>query len=519
MLKINFRSPVLWLVLLILASCSSSRINHLSHSTASEVSCIFLQINDFYEISPVDEGRSGGAARIGSLRKKLMSENSNTYTVLAGDFLSPSLIGTLKVDGERVKGKQMVEALNSLGLNLACFGNHEFDIDEGALKKRIQESRFDWIGSNILNKTPNGLQPFTKDSMGTPIPIPKHRILEFKNPNGQKFVIGVISPCINSNKASYVEYQDPLTSTKEEIEKIKNRVDLIVLLSHLNKHEDMALAEKCPEIKLIMGGHEHDHMQHFPGNAMLTKADANARSAWVHRLKFNTKTRETQIKSELVFLNQEIPLDGEVSLVVNRWKSQESKIMREMGFDPDEVLQTLGSPMDAREQTIRNQPAAFCQLICRSMSAAFPQSDCSIMNSGSVRVDDEFKGKLSQYDIIRSLPYGGPVVSVKMKGSLLIQILETGLKNKGRGGYLQYDRIERGSNLKWNIGNSEILPENWYRVGMTDYLIKGLEQGLEFLTPFNKDIESVIEPKADDNSDIRRDIRLVVIDYLKKSGR
>lgn len=193
--------------------------------------------------------------------------------------------------------------------------------------------------------------------------------------------------------------------------------------------------------------------------------------------------------------------------------------MREMGFDPDEVLQTLGSPMDAREQTIRNQPAAFCQLICRSMSAAFPQSDCSIMNSGSVRVDDEFKGKLSQYDIIRSLPYGGPVVSVKMKGSLLIQILETGLKNKGRGGYLQYDRIERGSNLKWNIGNSEILPENWYRVGMTDYLIKGLEQGLEFLTPFNKDIESVIEPKADDNSDIRRDIRLVVIDYLKKSGR
>ncbi|MBK9631215.1 MAG: hypothetical protein IPO62_09140 [Saprospiraceae bacterium] len=52
---------------------------------------------------------------------------------------------------------------------------------------------------------------------------------------------------------------------------------------------------------------------------------------------------------------------------------------------------TLSSPLDAREQTIENEPAPFCQMICRAMSRTSKDIDFSIMNSGSVRVDDEFK--------------------------------------------------------------------------------------------------------------------------------
>lgn len=510
---------ILLLSILIFSSCRTALQFSGKGKDSAPLSVTFLQINDFYEIAPVDQGNSGGAARIASLRKKLLAENSNTYTLLAGDFLSPSLIGTLKVDGDRVKGRQMVEALNLAGLDLAAFGNHEFDIDEAALQKRINESDFDWVATNVLQKNAGGSAAFFKEKNGIKQAIPRHKIIRIGNQKGDSLRIGIISPCINSNKASYVVYEDPVRTTGEEIAKIKGQVELIVLLSHLTKEEDLDLARKFPEIRLIMGGHEHDHMKLTAGNAVLTKADANARSAFVHKITYDPRRKQSSIGSDLVFLDKTIPLDSEVSALVQKWKAIENRIMREMGFDPDEVLQTLGSSLDAREQTIRNVPAPFCQMICRAMSRSSDGIDCSIMNSGSVRVDDEFKGSLSQYDIIRSLPYGGSVVKVKMKGKLLLEVLDAGWKNKGRGGFLQWDRIDRTQDNRWTLAGAPVDPQKVYSVCLTEYLIKGLEQGLDFLKPTNPDILAVEEPDPKNERDLRRDIRLVVVDYLKKGGR
>lgn len=84
-----------------------------------------------------------------------MLANPNTITVLAGDFISPSVIGTLKNEGKRIRGKQMVEALNSLGLDWVVFGNHEFDYDDLAdLQARLDESKFTWLSGNVRLKPP-----------------------------------------------------------------------------------------------------------------------------------------------------------------------------------------------------------------------------------------------------------------------------------------------------------------------------------------------------------------------------
>ena len=58
----------------------------------------FLHMNDVYELLPLDRGRQGGLARVAYMRKLLKNENSNTYTVLAGDFLSPSVLSLSKVN-------------------------------------------------------------------------------------------------------------------------------------------------------------------------------------------------------------------------------------------------------------------------------------------------------------------------------------------------------------------------------------------------------------------------------------
>ena len=110
-----------------------------------------LQINDVYEIAPIQGGKFGGMARVETVRQNLLKEDKNTMTVLAGDFLNPSLIGTMKVDGERVRGKQMVEVMNAMDFDVVAFGNHEFDLSYTSLQDRLNESKFDWISANTLH--------------------------------------------------------------------------------------------------------------------------------------------------------------------------------------------------------------------------------------------------------------------------------------------------------------------------------------------------------------------------------
>ncbi len=74
-----------------------------SRVAAQEVAPVrltILQINDAYEITPVEGGRSGGPARVATIRRRRLAGNANTVTVLAGDFLSPAALGTASVDGE-----------------------------------------------------------------------------------------------------------------------------------------------------------------------------------------------------------------------------------------------------------------------------------------------------------------------------------------------------------------------------------------------------------------------------------
>ncbi len=48
-----------------------------------------------------------------------------------------------------LNGKQMIATFNVLGLDYATLGNHEFDLKEASLRSRLNESRFEWIESNV----------------------------------------------------------------------------------------------------------------------------------------------------------------------------------------------------------------------------------------------------------------------------------------------------------------------------------------------------------------------------------
>src|SRR5688572_23637369 len=150
----------------------------------------FLQINDVYEIAPLSGGKEGGMARVATLKKEYVKKNPNTYLLIAGDFLSPSIYNSLQYQGKAIRGKQMVEALNAAGLDIAMFGNHEFDIKEAELQERINESSFPWISSNSFHKVKDKVSPFIKEGVG---PLPKTYVLNVKDADGTNAKIGLIA--------------------------------------------------------------------------------------------------------------------------------------------------------------------------------------------------------------------------------------------------------------------------------------------------------------------------------------
>jgi hypothetical protein len=104
-------------------------------------------VNDIHSIDPIDGGRRGGLGRVSTLLQQLKRTHAPVLMTLGGDYLSPSAVGTAVVDGEPLAGREMVDALNALGLDWAVFGNHEFDLSEKAFRVRLAETRFHIVSS------------------------------------------------------------------------------------------------------------------------------------------------------------------------------------------------------------------------------------------------------------------------------------------------------------------------------------------------------------------------------------
>ena len=271
-----------------------------------------------------------------------------------------------------------------------------------------------------------------------------------------------------------------------------------------------------PDLKLIMGGHDHDNMFQKIGNVSLAKADANAKTAYIHRIVFNKDTKEVKLTSELKKINDQIVNNQEVAAVVKKWEDIEDGAFKALGLNKNEIVADLKEPLDGHESVVRNMQGNMGSMIASSLLSSTPNIiDCAFFNGGSIRIDDVVSGKITQLDVLRILPFGGKLIEIKMRGRLLERILETGLVNKGSGGYLQWEKITYDEAKKqWKI-NGKLLDVNQeYNVITSDFLFSGKERNLGFFTKQNPDVLSVVDTFPE--SDVRNDIRKAVIAYLKK---
>ena len=506
--------PVLWIY-----SCSSPK-GIQGGKDDGMIDIRFVQLNDVYEIAPLENGKVGGMARVATIKKDNLVKNKNTFLVLAGDFVSPSVYNSLKHEGNRIRGKQMVEAMNAAGMDLVCFGNHEFDIPEADLQSRINESNFTWISTNTFHKKNNIATAFVKNKNQTAEAFRETYILTVKDADGTAAKIGFIGITLPFNTANYVTYTDGFAAAQKGYDKLKDSCDAVVAITHQSLDDDIKLARQIPGLSLIIGGHEHERHYAKIGNVVITKADANARTAYLIDININKKKKEQNVKTELVFVDEKIAADSETDAVVKKWTDIAEKNYASLGFDAHRVVLQKGEPLDGREAYIRTQSTNFTRLIVAALEKASPSADVAIINSGSIRVDDILPMPITEYDIIRSLPFGGSVMEVDMKGSLLTKILDTGKKNKGNGGFLQYSAaisFDAATGV-WALKNVPVDAGKVYKVAITDFLMTGGEANMAFLTKDNPDIVKVY-PVFTELTDLRSDIRRAIISYMNGLGK
>lgn len=517
----------LFLFFAFFAACDPAKKAAVNDNDIVEIT--LLQLNDVYEISPAPSDNSGGLARVATLRKSLLAKNPNTITVLSGDFISPSVIGTLKHEGKRIRGKHMVETLNALGLDWVVFGNHEFDYDDLAdLQARLDESSFGWLAGNVRLKNADGSQqPFFKNKNGQKMPCPDYTVLPLKLADGSTFKLGLFGVLINTGRKPWAVYSDYLQSAQASYQALKSQSDVVLGITHLALEDDKKVAAALPEVPLLMGGHEHENSRTRVGQSVIAKADANAKTVYIHTLRYNKVTKKTTVTSELRRIDGSISDDPATAAVVAKWEKIKGDALSSSGFDAGEKVVDLKQPLDCREVMVRMQQAPAGKMITDAMlSVGKFKPECALLNGGSIRVDDVLSGTLYEIDVVRMLPFGGSIVEVEMRGSLLRKTLETGVSNKGNGGYLQWGNIRYDEPVKkWFIGEKALEDNKLYKVILPEFLLSGNEQNMGFLKATantkadgtdNADIPVIHKPVASDKTDLRNDIRLTLINFLQK---
>lgn len=474
-----------------------------------KISFTFLQLNDVYEIAPLEGGKVGGLARVAHLRNALREENPNTFTFMAGDFLNPSLLGTVKYQGKRIRGRQMIEVMNAMGVDLVTFGNHEFDLSKNDLQQRMNESKFAWTSANARQKVSGTTYPFYKEKNGIKEFAGDTHIIEATDADGTRIKIGFFSVVLDSNPTSYVEYTDVYEQAKRAYNSLQNKVDIVFALTHVKIEQDKKIAELLPGLPLIMGGHEHHNMLVDVGSTKIAKADANAKTVYVHRINYDKKNKTYTLASELVPINEQTGEDEKVSKIVEKWNAILETQIKKIIDNPYEVIHVAQEPLDGRDKPIRSTQTNLGKLIARSMAYGFDDNvDAALVNGGSIRIDDQLEGNITSIDIFRVLPFGGGILKVELKGNLLKEVLDYGKSRAGKGAYLQRYQIEE--NDEWLVDGKPIDPERIYTVAFSDYLLKGYD--IPFLKPDHKEVLSVYTPKEDE---LGVDIRKTVIAYLK----
>ena len=188
----------------------------------------------------------GGLARISAAVKKFKSEENNVVWLNAGDFFQ----GTIWYS--KFKWEPVAQFNNLLEFDAMTLGNHEFDNGMDGLLPFLKNTTCPIVVSNIDAK--NSETQFSKI-------VKPSVILDIA---GKKVgVVGYITPetVFTSSPPKNLEFLDEVEEVTKEVHKLTQQgIDIIIALGHSGYEKDKEIAEKVPDIDIVVGAHTHSFL-------------------------------------------------------------------------------------------------------------------------------------------------------------------------------------------------------------------------------------------------------------------
>jgi len=130
--------------------------------------------------------------------------------------------------------------------------------------------------------------------------------------------IGVLGLTIDMTKIGQENWliRDPFEAVKEALPRLRERVDLIVLLSHLGYRQSVALSDNFQGIDVILVGHQGQRVKTpiAVGGSILTQSGDKGKYLGRLDITFDRKERKVvDFKGELIALDPKIPDDEEMA--------------------------------------------------------------------------------------------------------------------------------------------------------------------------------------------------------------
>lgn len=437
-----------------------------SYSAAAEpVRLTFFHVNDIYEYHP--SHGFGGLAELSTLLKQRNAQSPNPLFTFGGDLISPSLASNL------TKGAHLIALFNLLAPVAAVPGNHEFDFGPAVFAERIGESRFPWIGSNVLG------------SDGRPFGgMVASRIVET---GGVKVgFLGILTAHTGELAlADGVTFANETETARATARSLRAKgAEIVVALTHLDIEQDRVLARTVPEIDLILGGHDHDPIAIKESGALVLKAGQDAE--WLGEVEMlvdrpdpgqSGKTKVTPLGWRFDSVRDVAP-DPALAPVIAATDALLSESL-------DQPLTVLDQPLDSRTGIVRGGEAAIANLFADALRAHFG-ADAALINGGGLRGNRLYPAgaTLHKRDVLTEMPFGNAVMLLDVTGAQLRAALEHGLSGldtmAGRfpqvsGLAVRYDPTRPAGQrlVSAAIGGAPVEDGKTYRLATSDYLAHG----------------------------------------------
>ncbi len=495
---------------LILAVCTFSIFFLSAHIYGQSSDLRILYVNDFHGFAEAyqplgSQELLGGAAYLGSKVKALRAEKP-TLLLAAGDMIQGSNWANM------FQGKSVIELMNAMRFDAMVLGNHEFDFGQEELKKRITEAAFPVLGANVEGL--ELLKPFV--------------ILER---GGIKVgIIGVVTEetplSTHPRNVIGLRFLPAAEAVEKYLKELRNRADVIVVLSHIGHGADRLLAERVRGIDVIVGGHTHTKIL-TPvriGSTLIVQAWEHGKALGV----LDLKIRQGKIAESAGHLEEVKPLPGredpQILAIVEKYRQKVDAVLSDRIGEAEVDLD--GENVRRRETNLGN----FVADILLQASKA----DAVIINGGAIRTSIK-KGEVRVKDVYSALPFSNYIVALRVTGKQVVEALEHGVAGieEGEGWFPQVAGLSfkysptgaKGARVREVlIGGRSVDPGKEYTVATNDFLAVGGDGYKAFADAVKSSgtfsvVGGALQGDKVAYADSSRWIRDVVVEYIRGKGR